>query len=89
MSYHAHDKEDKDTIQLVMVHQTTYSQHQLSDHHTITWLQSPQNSASLIQPPNPVLEPLLQPALAPTDQSSGLLKHGAQVGVLQLCEDPD
>ena len=51
----------------------------------ITWLQSPQNSPSLIQPPNPVLEPLWQPSLLPTNRISGLPEHGAQVGVVRVC----
>ena len=80
---------NKDTIWLVTVYQTIYSWHWLSDCHTITWLWSPRNSPSLMQPPNPVLEPLWRPALAPINQSSGLPKHGVWVGVHQLHKDPN
>ena len=38
MLYHAHNKDNKDTIWLVMVHWTIYSQHWLLDCHMITWL---------------------------------------------------
>ena len=70
-------------------YQTIYSQHWLLDHHMITWLQSPQNSPSLIQPPNPVLEPLRRPSLLPTNQSSGLPEHKVQVGVRWPYKNPD
>ena len=54
-----------------------------------TWLPNPQNSPSLLRPPNPALELLWRPSLAPTIQSSRLPRHRAQVGVHRLHEDPD
>ena len=55
---------------------TTYSWHQLSDRHMITWLLNPRNSPSPLWPPNPALEPLRPSSLAPTNQSSGLPDTG-------------
>ena len=46
-----------------------------------TWLLILQNSPFPGPPPDPVLEPLQLSSLTPTDQSSGLPKHRAQVGV--------
>ena len=85
--HHSHSQQhNKDTIWLALVHQATYSQHQLLDCHMITWLQSPWNSPSPIQPLDLVLELPPWPSPLPTAQSSGLPEPGTQGVVCSLCE---
>ena len=54
-----------------------------------TWLLIPQSNLVPLQPPDPALEPLWPPSLAPTVQSSGLPRHGVWVGVRPPHKDPD